>query len=134
MRPQRRHRPQALLGILKTCRTLRQLKRAISPHMEPLPRNPRLSIEVDACAFAVDIRSGPDGSGIYSAMRLSKVVSKTLRREGKSAQVAGRIDAAIAANVNEQGTTRSRTKTRQRIVQRSGRTVVSEQRTENDQS
>jgi hypothetical protein len=48
--------------------------------------------------------------------------------------VAGRIDAAIAANVNEPGTTRSRTKTRQRIVQRSGRTVVSEQRTENDQS
>jgi hypothetical protein len=67
-------------------------------------------------------------------MRLSKVISKTLRREGKSAQVAGRIDAAIAANVNEHGTTRSRTKTRQRIVQRSGRTVVSEQRTENDQS
>jgi hypothetical protein len=67
-------------------------------------------------------------------MRLSKVISKTLRREGKAAQVAGRIDAAIAANVNEQRTTRSRIKTRQRIVQRSGRTVVSEQRTENDQS
>jgi hypothetical protein len=67
-------------------------------------------------------------------MRLSKVISKTLRREGNAAQVAGRIDAAIAANVNEQGTTRSRTKTRQRIVQRSGRTVVSEQLTENDQS
>jgi hypothetical protein len=67
-------------------------------------------------------------------MRLSKVISKTLRREGNGAQVAGRIDAAIAANVNEQGATRSRTKTRQRIVQRSGRTVVSQQRTENDQS
>jgi hypothetical protein len=67
-------------------------------------------------------------------MRLSKVISKTLRREGNAAQVAGRIDAAIAANVNEQRTTRSRTETRQRIVQRSGRTVVSEQRTENDQS
>ena len=67
-------------------------------------------------------------------MRLSKVISKTLRREGNAAQVAGRIDAAIAANVNEQRTSRSRTKTRLRIVQRSGRTVVSEQRTENDQS
>ncbi len=67
-------------------------------------------------------------------MKLSKVISKTLRREGKAAQVAGRIDAAIAANVNESGTTRTRTKTRQRIVQRSGRTVVSEQRIENDRS
>jgi hypothetical protein len=67
-------------------------------------------------------------------MRLSKVISKTLRREGNAAQVAGRIDAAIAANVNEQRTTCSRTKTRQQIVQRSGRTVVSERRTENDQS
>ena len=68
-------------------------------------------------------------------MKLSKVISKTLRREGQAAQVAGRIDAAIAANVNEPGTTtRSRTKTRQRIVQRSGRTVVSEQQTEKDES
>jgi hypothetical protein len=68
-------------------------------------------------------------------MKLSKVISKTLRHEGKAAQVAGRIDAAIAANVNEPGTTtRSRTKTRRRIVQRSGRTVVSQQRTGNDES
>ena len=67
-------------------------------------------------------------------MKLSKVISKSLRRKGKNAQVAGRIDAAIAANVNESDTTRTRTKTRQRIVQRSGRTVVSEQRTEKDQS
>jgi hypothetical protein len=80
------------------------------------------------------VGSGPGQSGTQLAMRLSKVISKTLRREGNAAQVAGRIDAAIAANVNEQGTTRSRTKTRQRIVQRSGRTVVSEQLTENDQS
>jgi hypothetical protein len=68
-------------------------------------------------------------------VKLSKVISKTLRREGKAAQVAGRIDAAIAANVNEPGgATRSRTSTRQRIVQRSGRTVVAEQRTEKDES
>lgn len=78
--------------------------------------------------------SAPSQSGTQLAMRLSKVISKTLRREGNAAQVAGRIDAAIAANVNEQRTSRSRTKTRLRIVQRSGRTVVSEQRTENDQS
>lgn len=78
--------------------------------------------------------SAPGQSGTQLAMRLSKVISKTLRREGNAAQVAGRIDAAIAANVNEQRTSRSRTKTRLRIVQRSGRTVVSEQRTENDQS
>jgi hypothetical protein len=66
-------------------------------------------------------------------VRLSKVISKTHRREGQATQVAGRIDAAIAANVNEQGTTHSRTKTRRRIVQRSGRTVVAEQHTENDE-
>ena len=34
-------------------------------------------------------------------MKLSKVISKSLRREGKNAQVAGRIDAAIGQDVGD---------------------------------
>jgi hypothetical protein len=51
-----------------------------------------------------------------------KIINKRIRRAGKGWNVAADVNAVVSSNVNEPGT-KSRTSTRQRtrIVQRSGR-------------
>lgn len=64
-------------------------------------------------------------------MKIKKIIQRRIRHAGKGVQVVGDVNAVIAANVNE-GNSRTRvsTRSRQRIVQRSGRTTyVSENTT-----
>lgn len=64
-------------------------------------------------------------------MKIRKLISKKLDHDADGVQATGSVNAAISASVNEEGSsTSSRIRSRQRIVQRSGRTVVSEQKEE----
>ncbi len=49
-----------------------------------------------------------------------------MRHRGGGTDVVGDVNAAIAANVNEPGRTRTHVSSKQRIVQRGGRTEVFE--------
>lgn len=60
-------------------------------------------------------------------MRIRTIINRTFGGEGKGG-VAGAINAAVSASVNERGTRRTRVTSHQRIVQRGGRTVVREER------
>ena len=60
-------------------------------------------------------------------MKIEKVVRKRLEGKGDGVDIAGALNVAVAANVNEKGSSRSSISTRQRIVQRGGETVVSEE-------
>jgi hypothetical protein len=60
-------------------------------------------------------------------MKLHKLIKREIRRDGKTGQVVGDVNAAIAANVNEPGPSRTHVSSRQRIVQRSGRRSGPEQ-------
>jgi hypothetical protein len=55
-------------------------------------------------------------------MKVRRIIEKTLR--GRSGEAVGHVHAAIAANVNEPGSSHTHVSSRQRIVQRSGRTTV----------
>jgi hypothetical protein len=57
-------------------------------------------------------------------MNVRKVVSKRIRHADKGVDVVGEVNAAIAANVGERGST-SRVSSRQHVVHRSGVTAVS---------
>jgi hypothetical protein len=61
-------------------------------------------------------------------MNIRKVIKRRLRREGDGMNVAADVNAVVSANVGERGRSVSRTSSRQRtqVVQRSGKTVVSE--------
>jgi hypothetical protein len=61
-------------------------------------------------------------------MNIRKVINRRLRREGGGMNVAADVNAVVSANVGEPGGSVSRTSSRQRtrVVQRSGKTVVSE--------
>lgn len=59
-------------------------------------------------------------------MKIRKVVSRAFGHEDKDSTVAVAINAAVSADVNEAGG-RSRVSSRQRIVQRNGRTEVFEE-------
>jgi hypothetical protein len=65
-------------------------------------------------------------------MKVRKVISRELKdeRDGDdgSVNVAGSINAVVAANVNEPGAQRTKVSSHQRIVQRNGRTEVVEER------
>jgi hypothetical protein len=62
-------------------------------------------------------------------VNLRKVIHKRIRRHGKGVNALGDINAVIAANVGEEGSkTQVSSRSRQRIVQRSGRTQVSDER------
>lgn len=63
-------------------------------------------------------------------MRIHEVLSRTFRHAARGVNAAGDVDVTVAANVNESGTTRTRVKSTKRVVQRSGKTVVSEERRE----
>ena len=59
-------------------------------------------------------------------MKLRKVIQKTIRHRDGGTDVAGNINAAVAANVNEPGRSHTHVSSKQRIVQRGGRTEVFE--------
>ncbi len=54
-------------------------------------------------------------------MKLRKVLQRRLRHESEGVNVAGDVNAVIAANVNEPGPTHTHVSSKQRVVQRSGR-------------
>ncbi len=65
-------------------------------------------------------------------MNIRKVINRHFRRTDDGVQAAADVNAVISANVGERGSV-SQTSSRQRsrVVQRSGKTVVSETRQEN---
>ena len=58
-------------------------------------------------------------------MKLRKVINRRIRRSGDGVDVVGDVNAVISANVGERGS-HSTVSSSQRIVQRSGRTEVTE--------
>jgi hypothetical protein len=64
-------------------------------------------------------------------VRIHKVLSQTLRKAGRGINAEADVDAVISANVGEpEKTNRTHVSSRKRVVQRSGRTVVSEEKRE----
>ena len=63
-------------------------------------------------------------------MNLMKIIQRRIRHEGGGVNAAGDVNAVVSANVGE-GSSRTHVSThsRQRIVQRSGRTQVTHERT-----
>lgn len=59
-------------------------------------------------------------------MKIRKVVSRTFGHDGKDVNVAGAINAVASADVNE-ADSHTRVSSRQRVVQRNGRTEVFEE-------
>jgi hypothetical protein len=61
-------------------------------------------------------------------VNIRKVINRHFRRADNGVQAVGDVDAVISANVGEKGGSVSHTSSRQRsrVVQRSGKTVVSE--------
>jgi hypothetical protein len=57
-------------------------------------------------------------------MNLRKVITRRIRRQADGVDVQGDINAVVAANVNEPGSSTA-VSSSQRIVQRSGRAAVS---------
>ena len=65
-------------------------------------------------------------------MKIRKLINKRLEHDADGVQISGAVNAAVSANVNEPGST-THASSRQRIVQREGRTVVeSEERESSD--
>lgn len=60
-------------------------------------------------------------------MKVRKVVRKEIDHDSDGARVTGGVNAVIAANVNEPGPNHTRVSSRQRIVQTSGKTTVTEE-------
>jgi hypothetical protein len=57
-------------------------------------------------------------------VNLRKKIQKTIRSTDPGTSGVVHVNAAIAANVNEPGTTRTHVSSKQRIVQRGGRTEI----------
>jgi hypothetical protein len=68
--------------------------------------------------------------GIQGPVRIHKVLSQTFRKAARGVNVAADVDAVVSANVGESKTSRTHVSSRKRVVQRSGRTVVSEEQRE----
>ncbi len=60
-------------------------------------------------------------------MKIKKIISKPFRHEDENVSAAGGVNAVVSANVNEPGSSQTRVSSRQRIVQRNGRTEVFEE-------
>lgn len=54
-------------------------------------------------------------------------INKVIRKKLKGDSVAGGVNAVIAANINEPGSTHTSVSSKQRIVQRNGKTIVHEE-------
>jgi hypothetical protein len=65
-------------------------------------------------------------------MRIRRVVQKRIQEQSDGVNIAGMINAAVSANINEPGSvTEVRTRTSNRIVQRGGATRIdTDQQTE----
>jgi hypothetical protein len=62
-------------------------------------------------------------------VNIRKVIERRIRRHGKGVNAVGDVNAVISANVGERSSrSHVSTRSRQRVVQRSGRTHVSEER------
>lgn len=59
--------------------------------------------------------------GYRRGVKIRKVIQRRIRHEGDGVNLSGDVNAAISANVNEPGPSRTHVSTRQRVVQRSGR-------------
>jgi hypothetical protein len=57
-------------------------------------------------------------------MKIRKVFKEQLKSRMKGVNAASSVNAVVSANVNEPGSTRTRVSSRQRVVQRGGRTHV----------
>lgn len=68
-----------------------------------------------------------DAEGV-EVVKIRKVVNRRFARRAGRSTVAGAVNAVVAANVKERGASHTRVSSRQRIVQRGGRTVVAEER------
>ena len=62
-------------------------------------------------------------------MRIRKIVQRRVRGQGDGVNVAADVNAAVIGSVNESGAAHTKASSSQRLVQRNGRTVVSESRT-----
>jgi len=63
-------------------------------------------------------------------MKINRVIQRKVRRNEDGVSVAADVNATIAANVNESKGQHTRVSSYQRVVQRNGRTIVSEQQVE----
>lgn len=61
-------------------------------------------------------------------MKIQRVIQRKVRRDEDGVNVAAEVHATVAANVNESKGRHTHVSSHQRVVQRDGRTVVSEQR------
>jgi hypothetical protein len=57
-------------------------------------------------------------------MKIRKVFKEQLKSRTKGVNAASSVNAVVSANVNEPGSSRTRVSSRQRVVQRGGRTHV----------
>lgn len=57
-------------------------------------------------------------------MKIRKVIRKELDHDADGVHVAGAVNAVVAADVNESGDSHTRVSSRQRIVQRKGKTTI----------
>jgi hypothetical protein len=57
-------------------------------------------------------------------MKVRKVFKEQFKSRKKGVNTASAVNAVVSANVNEPGSKRTRVSSRQRVVQRGGRTVV----------
>ena len=60
-------------------------------------------------------------------MKIRKIISKPFQHDSEEGSIAGSVNAVVSANVNEPGESHTRVSSRQRIVQRNGRTEVFEE-------
>jgi hypothetical protein len=59
--------------------------------------------------------------GSKKLVKINKVIQKRLRRRGDGVNIIGDVNATVAGNIGEGGTSRSRIASRQSIVQRSSK-------------
>jgi hypothetical protein len=64
--------------------------------------------------------------GAGKDIHVRKVIRKRIRRKEGGVDLAADIDAVIATNVGESGSSEARSESHQRIVQRSGRSKANE--------
>lgn len=68
-------------------------------------------------------------AGYGPLVKLQKIIQKRIRRQSTGVNAVGDVNAVVSANVNEGGSrSHLSTRSRQRIVQRSGRTDVADER------
>jgi hypothetical protein len=65
-------------------------------------------------------------SGTGRQVKLRRAIQRRIRRSGAGTDVSGIVNAVVAANVNEPGPSHTHVSSKQRIVQRGGRTEVFE--------